>query len=142
MQRPLAIKLLSAMLLVVALLAVVASVAVFHESSSERVRAEGEAKDVALVLRVVSGVLFMVALVELVLAMGMFRQSHVAWWMSILFHGTFVAIFVYESVTASSRDAEDILLPIAAAALVALHFLPGVRSWVRQPTVVAVVSNP
>jgi hypothetical protein len=80
--------------------------------------------------------------IEALLAVGLWRGSRLVWWGSVALHLGAVILFTYEAVTASSRDTEDIVFPVVAAALVALHFLPAVRSWVHQPAVIAVASNP
>ena len=142
MQRPLSLKLLSALLLLLALLAVPLSVVVLRETGSKEVLAEAEAAKVVMALRVGAAMLGTFALIEALLAVGLWRGSRLGWWMSVAFHACAAILFAYEAVSAHSRDAEDILFVIVPVVLVALHFLPAIRKWVGHSAIAAIASNP
>ena len=141
MRRPWSIKLLSACLFGLALFAVVSVFGVLSATSSKDILAEADASKVIMVLRMVALSMAVFALFEVLLAVGLWRRSLRAWWTSIVLQSISILIFAYEAISSSSRDSEDILLAVVPMGLLALHFLPGVRRWVR-PVPVAVISNP
>jgi uncharacterized membrane protein len=141
MRRPVAVKLLALCVVLIALTAVAGTVALLRETGSQRVQAEAEAAKIVSVLRITSAVLLMFGLIESVLAIGIWRGSRIAWWMSVVVNAFLAAFFVYDLIDSSSVDWEDYILAVIPTVILGIHFLAGVRQWVKQDRAVAVVSK-